>query len=68
MATKELDFAKKKYHVGSSGGLDLNNAQINIANATDNFVQVAFGYEVAKLNLFKALGGFEEYFEEEKEK
>jgi outer membrane protein TolC len=62
IAKKELEFSQKKMSSGSAGGLDVSNAQVNMANALDVNVQAVFSYEVAKVNYFRAVGDFDKYF------
>ncbi len=59
ISDKELDFAEKKHGRGSISSLELNTAQINMANAHELNVQVQFAYEAAKLNYCRAIGNLE---------
>lgn len=62
IADEELQLAQKKLSAGSGAGLELNNSLVSLASASDVNIEAIFGYELAKLNHFKAIGSFEKYF------
>ena len=65
-AEEESSLAQKKYAGGSSSILDLTSAHTNFAAANDMRVEQIFNYEAAKVNLYRAIGDFSDYFPPER--
>ncbi len=65
-AEDEEKYAEQKYKAGSSNILDLTSAHTNLATARDTRTENIFNYEAAKVNYFRTIGDFSDYFSTEK--
>ena len=65
-AEDEEKYAEQKYRAGSSNILDLTSAHTSLATAKDTRTENIFNYEAAKVNYFRTIGDFSEYFSTEK--
>lgn len=65
-AVEEDQIAEKKYQSGASNILDLTNAHTNLASAQDTRIENVFNYEASKVNYYRTLGDFTEYFSQVK--
>jgi outer membrane protein len=65
ISEEELKLAEKRFRSGISSGLELSSAQTSLAGANDGHLDALFGYELAKINYFKATGTFDEYLKSE---
>ncbi len=65
-AEDEEKYAEQKYRAGSSNILDLTSAHTNLATARDTRTENIFNYEAAKVNYFRTIGDFSDYFSTEK--
>lgn len=59
---EELRLIQKKYQSGSGSGIEVTNTLVGVAEAHDSNIDAIYGYELAKVGLFKNLGNFEGYF------
>jgi outer membrane protein TolC len=62
LVKQELELSQKKYQSGSANSLDVATAHSNFASAMDTETEALFNFEAAKIQYFKSLGSFEEYF------
>lgn len=63
LAQKALGFAEKKISIGSSGNLDLVNAQSDLATALELQAQAIYAHEAAKLQFFHLLADLDSYLQ-----
>jgi outer membrane protein TolC len=61
-ANEEAQIAESKYSSGASNILDFTSAHTNLASANDTRIENVFNYEAAKVNYYRTLGDFTEYF------
>ncbi|MCM0606819.1 MAG: TolC family protein [Xanthomonadaceae bacterium] len=59
---EELRLIQKKYQSGSGSGIEVTNTLVGVAETHDSNIDAIYGYELAKVGLFKNLGNFDEYF------
>ncbi len=65
---EEFRLISNRYSSGATSGLELSNAHVNISSAQESETDAIFTYEVAKVNYYKSIGSFDEYFIQEKVK
>ena len=65
ISVEELRLAERRFRSGVSSGLELTSAQTSLSSANDGHLDALFGYELAKLNYYKATGSFDDYFKQE---
>ena len=58
---KNFDSQKRRAKLGSATGLEISNAQVNLANAYELNIQAIFAYEMAKVLYFRAAGDLSPY-------
>jgi outer membrane protein TolC len=61
LTKEEINLAEKRFKVGSGSGLEMSNAHANYSTAEEQHTEALFGFELAKLNHFKANGAVEKY-------
>lgn len=66
MAQMESEIVNKKFKSGSANSLELSSSHTSLASAIDTNVESIFNYEASKVNYYRLLGDFSEYFEDEK--
>ncbi len=65
-AQEESQISEKRFYSGSSNSLDMMNSHTNLAQAVDTHTESLFNFEAAKVNYYRVMGDFNEYFRIEK--
>lgn len=65
MAQMESDIVSKKFSSGSANSLEVSSSHTSLASAVDTNVESIFNYEASKVNYYRLIGDFTEYFEAE---
>ncbi len=63
-SSEEADIAEKRFFSGMSTVLDLSSAHTNRALADDTLTESEFNFEAARINYYRVLGDFKDYFED----
>ena len=66
-ARDEEQISTLRFKQGASNIIDYMTSHGTLASAQDAGIDAVFNYEVARLNCYRAMGSFENYFEEEKQ-
>ena len=61
-STEEANIAEKRFFSGMSNILDLSSAHTNRAIADDTLTESEFNFEAARINYYRVLGDFKDYF------
>lgn len=63
-ATEETELAEKRFFVGAGNALEASNAHNNLISALDTETEAISVFEAAKINYYRTVGSFDEYFEQ----